>query len=954
MSLPQAETLGVLNCRRRALLILGSAVASAFALGLLINAMAPNVTAQPSAKTAAAAVRGFHQVSSAPIPPPEGFPKLALSMKSVTPKLAPSGGVTLTYAIEIRNTGATTATNTALTDELPESVVYNGDGWASHGSAPVVVDGTLFWSGEVGFDTTVVVTYSVRVAASFSGTLRNTAVISDPHIAVPVTITAEAIVTDVPILVVEKSSLTPKPGPNKPLMYELVVTNWGQPATSLPITLIDTVPEHTTVRETGPDAVSDTVAGLITWTRVVDLDLGQSAFFTFSVDVADVTSGTVLVNETYAVSSPYGISAGQPHTITVVDPILHLGKHVWPDPPGSNREMTFTITVFNSGSLATGLLVTDLVPNAVSYVRGGVESDGVVSWTQSALSTGESAEFTFTVAITDVMNVPVVNREYGVCSFEGSCAAGEVLTSVVQGPIFEAFAEVNPIAHKPGGGTGTEVTPTLRVRNVGAGAAIDALAILYFDRFSVGENDLRVVPDIGSGFPTGPDCGDKCKSYLWVGSLDHGDTVTFTTYEGQSTIGGDEGLHYTATIVITDAMANMTTSPVTGTTYGTITHMANVQPIKTAPAVIGPGQLLTYSILAINRGMTTDLPPVLTDVVPVSTTFVRASDGGAVVPVSDAIYVSWTLPLLSPGDSAIRRFAVLVNDNVLSGTEIVNGDYAVFGYGNVLTGTVTAGAPVTTTVREVGLVDSFKRVTPSLALPGPGNVLTFSVYLVNSSPVPLQDVAAHDILPWAASTYRRDAVASGGAIVSDIISFDWHGDILANSLEVITASVLVDSDYSGALTNTVVISHPSLLSPVVRRAVAYVTDKPVLFIYKSASPDPVRLGRRLRYVIRVVNKGQPANTLVISDIAPNNVTYVPDSATRGGVWQDGTVQWQIPFLDSGSDIEATFQVTVVQGRRVINEHYGVWSAGGQFDLGAPVVTRIQGGILFLPLLVKQN
>ncbi|MFN2108399.1 MAG: hypothetical protein ACK2UI_01935, partial [Anaerolineae bacterium] len=787
MSLRQVETMGVFNGRRRGLLILGPAAAAALALILLINAMAPNVAAQRVAHAAEAATGEINQESSAPIPPPQGFPKLMLSMKSVTPTLAASGGMTLTYDIEIRNTGATTATNTALTDELPSSVVYNGDAWASHGSAPVVIDGTLFWSGEVGFDTTVVVTYSVRVVPSFSGTLKNTAVISDPHIDVPVTITAEAIVADVPILAVEKTSLTPKPGPNKPLLYELAVTNWGQPATSLPITLTDAVPAYTTLRDAGPDAVSDTVAGLITWTRVIDLGLGQSTFFTFSVDVADVASGTVLANETYAVSSPYDISAGQPHTITVVDPILHLGKHVWPDPPGSNREMTFTLTVFNSGSLATGLLVTDVVPSGVSYVRGGVESGGVVSWTRSALSTGESAEFTFTVAITDVMNVPVVNREYGVCSSEGSCAAGEVLTSVVQGPLFDAFAQVNPIAHKPGGGTGTEVTPTLRVRNVGAGAAIDALAVLYFDRLSVGENDLRVVPDIGSGFPTGPDCGVWCKSYLWVGSLDHGDTVTFTTYEGQSTIGGDEGLHYTAMVVITDAVANMMTAPVTATTYGTITHMANVQPIKTAPAVIGRGQLLTYTIVAINRGMTTDLPPVLTDNVPMSTTFVRASDGGVLVPVSDGAYVSWTLPLLSPGDSAARRFAVRVSDNVVSGTEIVNRDYAVFGYGNVLTGTVTAGAPVTTTIREVGLVDSFKLVTPSLALPGPGNVLTYFVYLVNSSAVPLQGVMAHDILPWAASTYRRDAVASAGAIVSDIISFDWHGDIPANSLQVITA-----------------------------------------------------------------------------------------------------------------------------------------------------------------------
>ena len=49
-------------------------------------------------------------VHADPIEPPEGYPKLSLSVKTVTPTLAATGGVTLHYAIEICNTGAYTAT----------------------------------------------------------------------------------------------------------------------------------------------------------------------------------------------------------------------------------------------------------------------------------------------------------------------------------------------------------------------------------------------------------------------------------------------------------------------------------------------------------------------------------------------------------------------------------------------------------------------------------------------------------------------------------------------------------------------------------------------------------------------------------------------------------------------------------------------------------------------------
>ena len=94
-----------------------------------------------------------------------------------------------------------------------------------------------------------------------------------------------------------------------------------------------------------------------------------------------------------------------------------------------------------------------------------------------------------------------------------------------------------------------------------------------------------------------------------MGSLGHGEAVTVTTTEGQSTIGGEEGTHYTATVVITDSLSNMDTAPVTGTAYGKITHLANLIPIKSAVPVIGPGQLLTYTIRVWNSALSTDEPP---------------------------------------------------------------------------------------------------------------------------------------------------------------------------------------------------------------------------------------------------------------------------------------------------------------------------------------------------------
>jgi uncharacterized repeat protein (TIGR01451 family) len=895
-----------------------------------------------------------------PIDPPEGYPKFSLSVKTVEPTLASTEGVTLTYTIEVRNTGAYTATGTTLTDVIPEGTSYNGDAQASAFPPPTFTNGIVTWQGEVGFDDTVVVTFSVSVSPTLAGVVHNTAVLSHPLIAEPVVVAATTVLTDRPILAIDKTAVPAKPGANKPLTYTLVIVNEGQPAVNLPITVTDRVPLSTTLLN-ADGGITNLAGDVVTWTRAVTLDTGEATFFAFSVQVGDVPSGTVIYNDEYAVTSAEtGLAVGRPYAITVVDPILHISKELWPDPPGSNRELTYTLTVWNRGSLAEDVVITDRVPSGVEYLRGGSVSEGVVSWNLPHLDTSESAEFTFTVYVSDVMGIPVVNDEYGICCAEGICKAGEVLSRTVEGPHLQAFAKVEPIAHKPGGGTGTDVVPTLVVQNLGPGNALDTRATLFFYRIGVQPSDLYRDPPVGSAppFDGGPDCGDYCRSYLWFGDLAHGQAVTFTTYEGQNTIGGDEGTPYSTTVVLSDTLSNVSAIQAEDTAVGLVTKYANLVPTKSAPAVVAPGELLTYTIQVVNRAMTTLQSPVLTDAVPFGTSFVSASDGGISLTVSDTVIVSWTLPLLSVGEATERSFTVRVSEDMISGTQIINSDYAAFGYGNVMTDAVTSGPPVTTMVREVGLVGSYKQVTPEMAPEGPDSVLTYYLHIVNTGPVDLNGVTVYDWLPWETTTYQRDAVASAGEIISDIVSFDWVGDVAAFSSEVLTFTVLVDPDYYGYITNTATISHPRLAEPVTATAVAYiVADRPILHVTKSASPDPVEVGHELTYTLHVANDGLRANEVVVVDRIPQYTKYVTGSATAGGQLIGNQVRWGIPALGPLESRTLQFRVTVQGGWSVLNRYYSASSVEGVRTVGVPVWTEISGdkvGWIYLPLVLRSE
>jgi uncharacterized repeat protein (TIGR01451 family) len=892
-------------------------------------------------------------VHADPIDPPAGYPKLSLSVKTVTPTLAHAGGVTLHYAIEIHNTGGYTAAGTMLTDGMPDDTTYNDDMQASVPFTLTADDGELTWEGDVGFDSTVVISFSVSVSPTLVGKVRNVAVISHPLIAHPVTATAETIITDQPILTIEKTSTPPKPGANRPLTYTILIANQGQPAISLPITLTDRVPASTTPRKVGVDGISGTMGSdvVITWTRTVTLDLGETTEFTFSVDVSDVPSGTMIANADYQVASPQtGVKSGELYTVTVVDPVFMLSKHVWPDPPGSNREMTYTLTLLNVGSLATDVVITDRVPAGVEYQRGGSEAGGIVSWMLPSLDSYDSVEFTYTVRVGDVMGIPIVNDDYAVRSAEGVRQRGDVLTSVVYGPTFETMVVLDPIAKKPGAGTGP-VTPTLVARNLGPGSALDAMALLQFGNINVSFKDLIAIPPSGS-FSRGADCGENCFPYVWIGPIAAGETITFTTSEGQNTTGGTEGTIYTATIIITDSLGTADTSPVVGVATGKVTHLANLIPTKSAPPVVGRGQLLTYTIQVWNSALSTDEPPLpwLVDVVPISTTLAHISGDGVSRTLTNSTVISWMLPAMGTGARVYRSFSVRVDNDLVSGTQIVNDDYRTYWYELEDNAVIShSGESVTTTVQEVGLIDSYKQVTPTLVSRGSGNILTYSLHIVNSSPLSVTDVTIYDLLPWQFSTYQRDALATAGQVISDIVSVRWTGDVGAFSSEVVTLTVLVDPDYQGAITNTAIISHPSLLSEVVIQAVAFVTDRPVLRITKSASPDPVEKGADLLYTIRVVNLGQQATSLVITDTVPADTEH-----TAGGNLEGDQVRWTIPVLEPSKSRTFAFQVTVGGDEEVVNSKYAVRCAEGVVAAGAPVVTRItrSSNDIYLPLILR--
>jgi uncharacterized repeat protein (TIGR01451 family) len=127
--------------------------------------------------------------------------------------------------------------------------------------------------------------------------------------------------------------------------------------------------------------------------------------------------------------------------------------------------------------------------------------------------------------------------------------------------------------------------------------------------------------------------------------------------------------------------------------------VADLAVSKRAQAVtVSPGGLITYTLTVTSSGDLTNTNVVLTDTVPLSTTFVSAD----VSPVGGVL--TWTLGDLAPSAVVERDFTVAAVGSggtgtfILPGTVLVNDDYGVSS-----DQASASGPPVTVTVADLDI-----------------------------------------------------------------------------------------------------------------------------------------------------------------------------------------------------------------------------------------------------------
>jgi len=592
---------------------------------------------------------------------------------------------------------------------------------------------------------------------------------------------------------------------------------------------------------------------------------------TYVVQQSDADAGQIVNTGSAGGTSPTGPVG--PVTSTVTTPITQTPalSVLKTGPVGTvavGETITYTVTATNTGNVTlTNVIVSDpmLTPNSITCPS--------VAPAGTCVLTG-----TYVVQQSDVNAGQIVNTG----SAEGTGPSGPVgpVTSTVTTPIAQtpnlAVLKTGPVGTVAVGET---ITYTVTATNTGNVTLTNVIV-----------SDPMLTPDsitCPSVAPAGT-CVLTGTYVVQQSDADAGQIVNTGSAEGTGPSGP--------------------VGPVTSTVTTPIQQKPALSIVKSQPTGSPTlGQTLTYVVTATNTGDVT-----LTNVV-----------------VSDPMLTpdSITCPSVAPAGTCVLTGTYVVQQTDVNAGQIVNTASAEGrDPGNALVGPVTDTVTTPVPQPQVALSKSVSDASGD-GLAQPGELLTYTITLANSSVQPATGVAVTDVLDGNTSFVSADNGGShaGGVVTWSGLTVPGNGSlvltVLATVVDPIPANV-------GTITN---LAHETGLPPPDCTAVpqpagcATLPTAPALSVSKAVTgesiiPDGIaQPGEVLTYTITVRNEGGAAaqNTL-INEWVPQNTTFVGGTPTwtcaagsAGGTPCDTLVD--VPAAAGGSPgvVTATFQVQVV-------------------------------------------
>jgi uncharacterized repeat protein (TIGR01451 family) len=748
-----------------------------------------------------------------------------LKTDSPDPVTAGSG---INYTLWVDNNGPSSATGVRVTDTLPAGVWLRSATPGYSGTNPLV------WNvGALAASARKTITLAVMVNDTTQGTIRNDASASaaetDPQPANN-SDDSSSTVRGLADLAVYKADSPDPVIAGKTLTYTLTITNSG-PAAATSLKVTDTLPSGVTLLSGSP---GHTGSNPVVWT-VSSLAAGASKILTATVRVEPATRG-VLTNRVTVDSLEIdpSVANNSMQGSTTVDVVADLSviKSDSLDPVPPLGRLTYTIQVNNAGpSAATGVRVTDTIPEGGNYVSGSPGKDGYnpIYWAIGNLAAGATKTLTFTMDLDsragDSLNnkVSAFGKETDPNTINNRYTEYTEVRAVVDLSVTTSES-ADPVA------AGTVLTYTLLVRN--AGPAV-ASGVKVSDTWPSAATFYAATPGSTGANPR-----------LWsIGSLAVNATKVITVAVRVGP--GQTGWIYNRsrvtctepdTVPANDAVEE-------GTEVRTV---ADIMLTKTdAPDPVSPGSKLSYTLVVKNQGPSIANSIKITDALPAGVTFLSATPGYNSSPLR------WSISQLLPGTS--KTYTATVTVGPTAAEPLVNQASATSAAFDPAAGNNTVSAPTDIQYRPAM---TMTKSAPATAVVGQALAYTY--------------------------TLSYDATTGDGSPISDlVVTDDVAGSVAYLSGDDADALLEPGETWTWAAQHTV---QPDDADPLVNNATASGHDKdgdvitarasaqtnilfqPALSVNK-AGPSTARLGETVAYSVTVQNDATHGDGSAISQLS---------------------------------------------------------------------------------------
>lgn len=690
-----------------------------------------------------------------------------------------------------------------------------------------------------------------------------------------------------------------------------------------------------------------------------------------------------------------------PVTVTLVEPDLALNKTASTTTPGLGQVVTFTLTVAHSvtsSADAQDVVLTDVIPAGLTYVPGSLASSGyaptlleasdasnlLVRW--DALPLGQTGVITYQTRVTTPnLDVPVANNAGLAWTSLSGSDSGErdgsggvndyVRTSSVTltstGPDLQISKSDGSVSVIPGG----TITYTLNYSNTGNGAATGVVV-----SETVPDHTTFVGP---AGWTCSPNnnAGSACTYDLGTLNAGASGTLTYQVQVIDPVPAGVTQIHNVVYII--DDGANGA-DPTPGNNTGSDDTPLGAAPDLTIEKsdrvdLVSAGETLVYTLTVRNVGNQDATGVVIEETVPSGTTFAPASStsGWTCTPDNQAGSVcTFSAGALAAGATVSVQFAVVVDDPI--NPDILNiGNTAEVRDDGQNGDDPTPDNNTSTDRDEIGvsakqLVETNQDFTtnPQVAI---GEGLTYEISL-DIPAGSVQNLVLTDTLDRGLAFLGCDSITADPAVTASAGPLTAICNTASITTEPLGSTNPADAGRKMTLNFGNVTNTSPEPQPLVVRYRVVVLDvaenvrgvtlnnqaqwtwtggsleaeaspvrivEPRLRVEKTVAPREAMEGQEVTFTItlsRHSDNGGPAHNVVLTDVVPYGLTYVPGSwQFVSGVTPTTLVESSAPTLVATWDVfPADAPATVLQfrarvthiqpGNSVTNVAQVIWSS----------------------------